>query len=142
VAYEGQAAILLEYESERYLQDPGVQLTEMQIDKQDNIWVLSATDLVRSLLIQKMDGTASGRLGAAFHHELTDGLYRIVTEISNEQRIKKVALSGGCFQNMILLHGLVQRLEQSGLKVYINHQVPANDGGISLGQAYWGMHNV
>ncbi|MCB2040464.1 MAG: carbamoyltransferase HypF, partial [Rhodoferax sp.] len=46
-----------------------------------------------------------------------------------------VALSGGVFQNRILLEQLVRRLEQAGLAVLTHRQVPSNDGGLSLGQA-------
>jgi len=46
-----------------------------------------------------------------------------------------VVLSGGCFQNKILLEGAVDKLKNSGFDVYCHQQVPSNDGGISLGQA-------
>ena len=49
--------------------------------------------------------------------------------------LKEVALSGGVFQNRLLLGKSVAGLESAGLKVYTHHQVPCNDGGISLGQA-------
>jgi len=46
-----------------------------------------------------------------------------------------VALSGGCFQNKILLEGAIDKLKNAGFDVYCHRQVPANDGGICLGQA-------
>jgi hydrogenase maturation protein HypF len=46
-----------------------------------------------------------------------------------------VALSGGVFQNLLLLHGTVARLESRGFRVLVHSRVPCNDGGISLGQA-------
>jgi hydrogenase maturation protein HypF len=49
--------------------------------------------------------------------------------------IRKVCLSGGTFQNMTLLHSTITRLRGEGFEVYIHSQVPANDGGLSLGQA-------
>jgi hydrogenase maturation protein HypF len=46
-----------------------------------------------------------------------------------------VALSGGCFQNRILLEGTVAELKKNGFEVYSHSHIPANDGGVSLGQA-------
>jgi hydrogenase maturation protein HypF len=52
-----------------------------------------------------------------------------------ENNINRVALSGGVFQNRLLLELTVKRLEAEGLTVLVHHNVPANDGGIALGQA-------
>jgi hydrogenase maturation protein HypF len=51
-----------------------------------------------------------------------------------QTRLQVVALSGGVFQNQLLLEQLVQRLEKMDFQIYINRRVPPNDGGISLGQ--------
>jgi hydrogenase maturation protein HypF len=55
--------------------------------------------------------------------------------IADETGLKRVALSGGCFQNRLLLEGLIETLEEQGLTVFSHQQVPTNDGGIALGQA-------
>jgi hydrogenase maturation protein HypF len=55
--------------------------------------------------------------------------------IRKETGIGKAALSGGVFQNSILLSGMIRALEEKGFTVYTHKSVPANDGGISLGQA-------
>ena len=55
--------------------------------------------------------------------------------ISEKTGLKQVVLSGGVFQNRLLLRKSVTMLEASGLRVYTHKQVPCNDGGISLGQA-------
>jgi hydrogenase maturation protein HypF len=52
-----------------------------------------------------------------------------------ETGLTRVVLSGGCFQNKILLEGAIDKLRLSGFDVYCHRQVPANDGGVSLGQA-------
>ena len=49
--------------------------------------------------------------------------------------LSRVVLSGGCFQNKILLAGTMNKLKLSGFDVYCHRDIPANDGGISLGQA-------
>jgi hydrogenase maturation protein HypF len=55
--------------------------------------------------------------------------------IRDRSGIDRAALSGGCFQNRILLEGCVEGLEGAGFTVYTHQRVPANDGGIALGQA-------
>ena len=50
--------------------------------------------------------------------------------------IKTIVLSGGCFINRILTEGLVDLLSNAGLHVHLPQQLPVNDGGLSLGQAW------
>jgi hydrogenase maturation protein HypF len=59
----------------------------------------------------------------------------LCSEIRKDKGLDRVALSGGVFQNSILLAGLSHALEKKGFRVYTHKMVPANDGGISLGQA-------
>jgi hydrogenase maturation protein HypF len=73
---------------------------------------------------------------------LIDVFTQIARIIRSETGLKQVALSGGCFQNMFLLQGLQNKLKKKGFQVMTNMEVPVNDGGIALGQAYWGMHNL
>ena len=61
--------------------------------------------------------------------------------ISKETGIRKVALSGGVFQNRLLSGKVIPRLESAGLEILTHRQVPCNDGGISLGQAVIAQHN-
>jgi hydrogenase maturation protein HypF len=61
-------------------------------------------------------------------------ILEVSEKIRSELSIEKVVLSGGVFQNKYLLEKSVSKLTKSEFKVYTNHQVPANDGGMSLGQ--------
>jgi len=74
-------------------------------------------------------------VAAKFHNAVADVIVRVAVRIRQEQRLKRVMLSGGVFQNMLLLKRTCQRLEAGGFEVYVHHRVPPNDGGISLGQA-------
>jgi hydrogenase maturation protein HypF len=141
VAYEGQAAVVLEHTARKSDSSKLPDIGNIIINKTDNIYQLCAGELIDQIVQHKQQGSAVSPIAMAFHQVLISGLLAVVSEISVEYNIKKVALSGGCFQNMILLSGLHSGLEARGLSVYINRQVPANDGGISLGQAYWGMIN-
>jgi len=55
--------------------------------------------------------------------------------LAEETRLQTVALSGGCFQNRLLLELVVPRLRSAGLHVLLHRQSPCNDGGLALGQA-------
>ena len=55
--------------------------------------------------------------------------------VRKENGLNRVVLSGGCFQNAMLLTGLIRALEGHGFEVFSHELVPTNDGGIALGQA-------
>ena len=83
-----------------------------------------------------MAGKPVSELASAFHATLIHAFVRTAREIRDATGLNRVVLSGGCFQNRILLEGCISSLDLSGFDVYTHHLVPANDGGISLGQAY------
>lgn len=60
-------------------------------------------------------------------------------QLCQAKGIKQVVLSGGVFQNRLLLESLVSLLRIKDLQVYIPHQAPVNDGGLALGQLYIGQ---
>lgn len=77
------------------------------------------------------------RLAAArFHAELIDALSRWTEGAAEEHGISDIVLSGGCFQNRLLVQGLVSLLEKKGLRVFVPEYVPCNDAGLALGQAW------
>jgi hydrogenase maturation protein HypF len=67
---------------------------------------------------------------------------QVCKSIRDKKGINTVALSGGVFQNTVLLEQTMQRLKGNGFTVYINESVPPNDGGICLGQAYIGLKHL
>ncbi len=116
--YEGEAAALLEAAA-----DPGV--TELiEVGLAENRRLFAALSSRR--------GEPVGRLSAVFHNSLVHA----VVEACRATGIRQVALSGGCFQNRRLLESCLEALLAAGLRPYANEQVPANDGGLSLGQAW------
>ena len=66
---------------------------------------------------------------------------RCCENLAGKTGIKTAALSGGVFQNKLLLRLVKHRLEEKGIRVLIHELVPANDGGIALGQAYYALCN-
>lgn len=77
----------------------------------------------------------AGQISARFHNTLIEGSAEMAETIATEYGLKRIALSGGVLQNQILLEGLVNTLEDRGFVVLTQVRVPANDGGLSLGQA-------
>jgi len=73
-------------------------------------------------------------ISAKFHNTVAQAILEVSDLIRKETSLEKVILSGGVFQNKYLLEKTIQKLTQNRFKVYTNHQVPVNDGGISLGQ--------
>jgi hydrogenase maturation protein HypF len=74
-------------------------------------------------------------IGAKFHRTLICLFSDICYDIRGESGLNRVVLSGGCFQNAALLSGMIGSLQEKDFEVFSHEQVPANDGGISLGQA-------
>jgi hydrogenase maturation protein HypF len=90
------------------------------------------------LLADVRAGASIPVISARFHNGLADLARTVCDEIRRETGVCTVALSGGVWQNMALLARTVRGLRADGFAVYIHHQVPTNDGGLSLGQALAG----
>ena len=73
-------------------------------------------------------------ISAKFHNTVAQVILEVSKQIRKDTSLKKVVLSGGVFQNKYLLEKSLYLLNSNGFKVFTNHLVPANDGGISLGQ--------
>ena len=97
--------------------------------------VLDTVQLVRTLFLERRRGGSPAMLAAIFHESLARGIASACLQLGAKHRVNRIALSGGVFQNALLLCRVALLLRESGLFVYTNQQVPANDGGISLGQA-------
>jgi hydrogenase maturation protein HypF len=97
--------------------------------------VLDTVHLVRTLVAERRRGAPAGLLAAQFHESLARGIASLCVALSAQLGVQRVALSGGVFQNALLLSRVEHLLRERDLFVYTNRLVPANDGGISLGQA-------
>jgi hydrogenase maturation protein HypF len=87
--------------------------------------------MVRAIDGDMKRGVAPAEISARFHETLAAW----VVEVALAARVRRVALSGGCFQNAWLTERCAERLQAAGRSVFVHQRVPANDGGISLGQA-------
>lgn len=136
VSYEGQAAIELEQ-----IVEPAEALAyEAALDEGVDGFLVRGADLVRAVVADLQRGVATPVIAARFHN----GVARIVLDGCRVLRRRSgrdtVALSGGVFQNATLLDRAAALLESDGFRVLTHRQVPANDGGISLGQVVVAAH--
>ncbi len=129
INYEGQAAIELEQAS-----DPtDAAAYPVEIEDGPEL-VLSALPLVRAVVDDVRAGVGAAVIGARFHNGLARAVIDACAALRERTGLATVALSGGVFQNQLLLDRAVTGLEQTGFRVLVHSQVPPNDGGISLGQ--------
>src|SRR6202044_3453008 len=96
---------------------------------------VAGADLIRGVAEDVRSGVAPPVVAARFHHGVADAIARTCAILRSRTGLGVVALSGGVFQNLLLLDRTVSRLEGSGFRVLVHGRVPPNDGGISLGQA-------
>ncbi|MBI3118228.1 MAG: carbamoyltransferase HypF [Candidatus Hydrogenedentes bacterium] len=133
-SYEGQAAMRLE----RLARQIGAAPAPWPFDVGESAACLQIDwrPAVRHLVERLAAGEDQVNLAAAFHETLLEMICRVVAAVD----MRDVVLSGGCFQNVLLLQQTTVRLEQAGRRVFWNRQVPPNDGGIALGQALYALH--
>ncbi len=129
--YEGQAAIELEaLATLHFSSETG---NGYNFDWRDG--ELQWAPLWRGLLADLDQGVPIGMIAARFHHGLANAVGTTATNLAKEHGVETIVLSGGVLQNRLLLERLSQLLREEGLQVIAPQKTPANDGGLSLGQA-------
>jgi hydrogenase maturation protein HypF len=130
VSYEGQAAIEFEQLVDR--SEQGLYTARIEGGSPLVAW---GADLVEAALADVDAGVATPVVAARFHNGLAAVVVEVCDLIRRETGLATVALSGGVFQNVVLLERCVAGLEALGFRVLTHRRVPPNDGGVSLGQA-------
>jgi hydrogenase maturation protein HypF len=97
--------------------------------------VLDTRPLLEALLEGLARGTPVHDLSWLFHDALADAMARAAGRLAKSTRIREVALSGGCFLNVLLTERVRAGLEGEGLACLLHESVPPNDGGLAFGQA-------
>jgi len=130
INYEGQAAVELEQLAVSTPEGgyparvtPGPPLT------------VAGPDLVRAAAEDLLAGVPPAVASARFHHGVAAMIGQVCLRLRESSGLGTVALSGGVFQNLLLLGATVDVLERAGFRVLTHARVPPNDGGVSLGQA-------
>jgi hydrogenase maturation protein HypF len=150
IDYEGQAAVELEMAAySSVIAGPvpsearklGEAISHAQesypyrIVEDEGIRVVRLRDLLSAVIEDLHHGISRERISVKFHNTVAQMINEMCHLIADETDIAQVALSGGVFQNRLLLGKTVSLLKGSGFQVFTHRQVPCNDGGISLGQA-------
>jgi hydrogenase maturation protein HypF len=132
IQYEGQAAIELEASitSKAWFD---AQQTAYPLLVEES--VLDPSPMWKALLKDLSNTTDIAIISARFHKGLSIAVQQLARQLANDHGINTIALSGGVFQNKTLFEDVKRGLEQQKFTVLSHHKVPANDGGLALGQA-------
>jgi len=133
VDYEAQAAIELEMAAPDDFQS--IESYPFFIAEQDGVKIVKLSELFKAVIHDVDNRLSVGTISAKFHRTIAQIAAEMCQRIAAERGIRKVALSGGVFQNRLLLRLTTDLLEKEGFVVLTHSLVPTNDGGISLGQA-------
>jgi hydrogenase maturation protein HypF len=138
VTYEAQAAIELEVQSRAHLQTARAYPYEVEDD--GTCMKLRVGELLSAAIQDVRRGEPAGLIGARFHKAIADASVEICCRIAQRSGQREVVLSGGVWQNEVLLNLVRDGLESRGFTVYCHRQAPTNDGGLALGQAAVANH--
>jgi len=131
-SFEGEAAMALEQAAHAAERGHPCRLDARE---RDGLVELDPAPLWPALIEGIEQGVPAGPLARGFHEALAEAFAQAAIAAAQKLRIARVALSGGVLQNRLLAEQLCERLRAADLQVLIHRQVPANDGGLALGQA-------
>ncbi|MEI8216799.1 MAG: carbamoyltransferase HypF [Eubacteriales bacterium] len=135
-SYEGECAIMLENFAAKAINE-GIAPYGMKFEV-DAMNIFSPKAVLQSIIKGKQEGASKEAMALGFHNAVAELILECSLRIRQKEDINQVALSGGVFQNKILMEKTLELLRKEGFETYYNISVPPNDGGISLGQAYIG----
>jgi hydrogenase maturation protein HypF len=137
-AYEGQAAMALEglaarSASRRY---------EFDLDVSTQTWRIESAPVIRAIARDMAAGRAAPEIAAGFHDAVAAMIAAVSRQIADATGIRRVALTGGVFQNARLSRAAARALRAGHLEVLEHRVVPCNDGGLALGQALMAVRTM
>ncbi|MFQ5487647.1 MAG: carbamoyltransferase HypF [Gammaproteobacteria bacterium] len=136
VAYEGQAAMVLETLAAReFAACAGQAYPWESASGNDGLRQLRWLPMWEALLTDLAAGEERARIAARFHHTVAQAVAATALDLAGEVGVEQIVLSGGVFQNRLLLESVDESLRRAGLQVLIPERYPLNDGGLALGQA-------
>ena len=130
ITFQGEAAIDLENLCCRDDQS----FYQYNISLEEGIYIIDCKPLIKSVVIDVIDGIDKELIARRFHNTIIKFTIELCEILRKEYHLSSVILSGGVFQNEILLINIYKELIKRDFKVYIHEQIPANDEGISIGQ--------
>lgn len=99
-------------------------------------WIVETAPIIRAVADDVGAGRSVAEIAGAFHNALRDLVVETVARVAKDREVRRVALTGGVFQNALLAERAADALERRGFDVLLHRRVPCNDGGLALGQAY------
>ena len=129
--FEGQAAMELEALSAGDVRHQ----YRFDLDSGSDVWTIQAAPVIREIARDVAGGRSREEISATFHHAVGTMIGEVATGIARRTGIRRVALTGGVFQNALLARHAADTLSACNLEVLEHRCVPCNDGGLSLGQA-------
>jgi hydrogenase maturation protein HypF len=133
IDYEAQAAIELEMLAPDEVEEQ--ESYPFSIDEHGGVRVVKLGELFSAVVQDVKNQIPVPVISLKFHHTMAELITEMCKLVAKESGINQVALSGGVFQNRLLLRLVTSALQREGFSVLTHHLVPCNDGGISLGQA-------
>ncbi|NMM63910.1 carbamoyltransferase HypF [Clostridium sp. P21] len=154
-SFEGEASMTLEFKAEAYEEKnvihngdgnfcelDSIELPKLVYENSDGKLIMAADVLVKKIIEETLVGKDSEMLAYFFHEKLSDMIAAACAYASEKSGIKTIALSGGVYQNQLLLKMSIERLRKKGFRVLTHSLLPPNDGGIAIGQAIAAMKYV
>ncbi|MBN1862465.1 MAG: carbamoyltransferase HypF [Dehalococcoidales bacterium] len=135
IDYEAQAAIELEMQAPDEIDRMEEKTYPFAVTSDQGVRVVRLGELISAVACDARSQVPVPVISFRFHRTVAAIITEVCRGIAQETGINEVALSGGVFQNRLLLRLATSMLEKSGLRVFSHRLVPCNDGGISLGQA-------
>jgi hydrogenase maturation protein HypF len=137
VSFEAQAAIELEMAAHASADEGAYPFNLL---KEESTWKIGTRSLFDWLIADIRKQVSISDMSRRFHHGLALVLANLAVKIREERNLNRVCLSGGCFHNSLLFELVLNALRKQNFEVYFHSEVPAGDGGISLGQALVAAH--
>jgi hydrogenase maturation protein HypF len=131
-SYEGESAMLLEARTAG--QENGGRYG-FELEAGGAPWIIDTRKMVAQIAYDIVAGRSPQAVSLCFHNSIAHMIEVICSRVRERNGLDKVCLSGGTFQNLMLLTRTVESLRRSGFQVFLHAKVPPNDGGLSLGQA-------
>jgi hydrogenase maturation protein HypF len=130
--YEGQAAI--EFEA---IADPAAECAYAFgiVEGVDGVLTVDSTPVLEAVLDDVAAGARAAVISTRFHRAVVAAVVDVCVQLASQLGVRHVALSGGVFMNRLVMRGAVLGLREAGLDPLTHLRLPANDGGVSFGQA-------
>ncbi len=144
VTYEAQAAMEMEALAAASVDevDSSEYRFSVLVESEAKAWTLDPASLLAQICNDVNSGVPRPRIAAQFHHAVANLVLEVCQLACQQTDTQTVGLTGGVFQNVLLLQLTQRRLHEEGFRVLTHSKVPPNDGGLALGQAMFARHMV